>query len=420
MSYTTPDIKDNPINKINSSLVTEASLSSMIKSQFSWLQEQQFYEIEAGEVIKVLNEVEDLPPLPDTGKPDYSYYGAVKARQLTSELEVEEKNLPWRFPLNTSIRAMPVEGETVLCVKYLDEPYYVDIVNRFQNPNLNSRDAGTSEIQLEEDEEIQLSYYSEISASSGNTTTPPPDSIKRNYDSQNIFAPIQVQNVKLNPGDTLLQGRFGNVIRFSSDQKNSDFSSNIKLSTGQLYIPQGRELDRVIDDPTAVIEQNINRDASSIYLTENETVDLQSNYGLTSKVLPGQLLSNRKAFSGAQVIVNSDNVVLNARLNDVQLMASQNVNMTARRRINLEAPIINLGDRTASQALIKGDMFMEVFKILLVSLKTFATRLGDITAPNPNNKIIELELAAESLKTQIDVLVLPFLADTLSKRNYTS
>ena len=101
-------------------------------------------------------------------------------------------------------------------------------------------------------------------------------------------------------------------------------------------------------------------------------------------------------------------------------MASQNVNMTARRRINLEAPIINLGDRTASQAIIKGDVFMEVFKILLVSLKTFATRLGDITAPNPNNKIIELELAAESLKTQIDVLVLPFLSDTLSKRNYTS
>ena len=418
MAYTTPDIKDNPINKINSSLVTEASLSSMIKSQFSWLQEQQFYEIEAGEVIKVLTEVEDLPPLPDTGKPDYSYYGAVKARQLTSELEVEEENLPWRFPLNTSIRAMPVEGETVLCVKYLDEPYYVDIVNRFQNPNLNSRDAGTSEIQLEEDEEIQLSYYNEISASSGNTTTPPPDSIKRNYDSQNIFAPIQVQNVKLNPGDTLLQGRFGNVIRFSSDQKNRQFSSNVKISTGQLYIPNGRELQKVIDDPRAVVEQNINSDASSIYLTENETVDLSVN--LISKVLPGQLLSNRKAFSGAQVIVNSDNVVLNARLNDVQLMASQNVNMTARRRINLEAPIINLGDRTASQALIKGDMFMEVFKILLVSLKTFATRLGDITAPNPNNKIIELELAAESLKTQIDVLVLPFLSDTLSKRNYTS
>ena len=111
---------------------------------------------------------------------------------------------------------------------------------------------------------------------------------------------------------------------------------------------------------------------------------------------------------------------MNARLNDAHLIANQNVNMTARRRINLEAPIINLGDRTASQAIIKGDVFMEVFKILLVSLKTFATRLGDVTAPNPNNKIIELELAANSFKDQIDLLVLPFLSDTLSKRNYTS
>ena len=418
MSYFTPDIKDNPINKINTSLVTEASLSSMIKSQFSWLGSQQFYEIEAGEVIVVLTEVDDLPPLPDTGEPDYSYYGAIKARQLTSELETKEENLPWRFPLNTSTRVMPVKGETVLCVKYLDEPYYVDVVNRLQNPNLNSRDAGDSEILLEEDDQIQLDYYNEVEESLGNPTSPPPESIKKSYDSQNIFAPIQIQNVKLNPGDTLLQGRFGNIIRFSSDQKNSEFSSNIKLSTGQLHIPQGRELDRVIADPKAVIEQNIKRDASSIYLTENETVDLSVD--LISKVLPGQLLSNRKAFSGAQVIINSDNVALNARKNDVHLMASQNVNMTARRRINLEAPIINLGDRTASQAIIKGDVFMEVFKILLVSLKTFATRLGDVTAPNPNNKIIELELAANSFKDQIDLLVLPFLSDTLSKRNYTS
>ena len=418
MSYFTPDIKDNPINKINTSLVTEASLSSMIKSQFSWLGSQQFYEIEAGEVIVVLTEVDDLPPLPDTGEPDYSYYGAIKARQLTSELETKEENLPWRFPLNTSTRVMPVKGETVLCVKYLDEPYYVDVVNRLQNPNLNSRDAGDSEILLEEDDQVQLDYYNEVEESLGNPTSPPPESIKKSYDSQNIFAPIQIQNVKLNPGDTLLQGRFGNVIRFSSDQKNSDFSSNIKLSTGQLYIPQGREFDRVLADPKAVIEQNIKRDASSIYLTENETVDLSVN--LISKVLPGQMLSNRKAFSGAQVIINSDNVALNARKNDVHLMASQNVNMTARRRINLEAPIINLGDRTASQAIIKGDVFMEVFKILLVSLKTFATRLGDVTAPNPNNKIIELELAANSFKDQIDLLVLPFLSDTLSKRNYTS
>ena len=418
MAYFTPDIKDNPINKINTSLVTEASLSSMIKSQFSWLGSQQFYEIEAGEVIVVLTEVDDLPPLPDTGEPDYSYYGAIKARQLTSELETKEENLPWRFPLNTSTRVMPVKGETVLCVKYLDEPYYVDVVNRLQNPNLNSRDAGDSEILLEEDDQVQLDYYNEVEESFGNPTSPPPESIKKSYDSQNIFVPIQIQNVKLNPGDTLLQGRFGNIIRFSSDQKNSDFSSNIKLSTGQLHIPQGRELDRVIADPKAVIEQNIKRDASSIYLTENETVDLSVN--LISKVLPGQMLSNRKAFSGAQVIINSDNVALNARKNDVHLMASQNVNMTARRRINLEAPIINLGDRTASQAIIKGDVFIEVFKELCMALKTFAERCGNVTAPNPLAKILELELAADSFKLRIDTKVLPHLSDTLSKRNYTS
>jgi hypothetical protein len=223
----------------------------------------------------------------------------------------------------------------------------------------------------------------------------------------------------MNPGDTLLQGRFGTVIRFSSDQKNSAFSSNIKISTGQLYNETDLSvLQKLEDNPEATVKQNINSDASSIYLTENETVDLSVD--LISKVLPGQLLSNRKAFSGAQVIINSDNVVMNARLNDAHLIANQNVNMTARRRINLEAPIINLGDRTASQAIIKGDIFIEVFKELCMALKTFAERCGNVTAPNPLAKILELELAADSFKLRIDTKVLPHLSDTLSKRNYTS
>ena len=419
MAYSNSDIKESPIGNINASFVTEESLSDILQTQYSYLANQQFYEIEAAEVLQVLIREDDLPRIPDSADPDFSYYGAVKARQFISEINVDLEKLPWRFPLNTSTRAMPLEGETVLCVNYLDEPYYIDVVNRSRNPNVNDRDSGISSVGQKEEQLEELNYYTEIEETDGNPTTPPPGAGRKIYDKENIFTPLKIQNLQMNPGDTLLQGRFGNVIRFSSDQKNSAFSSNIKISTGQLYNETDLSvLQKLEDNPEATVKQNINSDASSIYLTENETVDLA--HTLISKTTPGQLLSNRKAFSGAQVIVNSDNVTLNARLNDVHLMASQNVNMTARRRINLEAPIINLGDRTASQAIIKGDVFMEVFKILLVSLKTFATRLGDVTAPNPNNKIIELELAANSFKDQIDLLVLPFLSDTLSKRNYTS
>jgi hypothetical protein len=419
MAYSTPDIEEKSPLNIDASFVTEESLNSILQTQYSHLANQKFYEIEAAEVIKVITREEDLERIPGTADPDFSYYGAIKARQFISEKNTPEQNLPWRFPLNTSMRAMPLKGETVLCVNYLDEPYYIDVINRSRNPNINDRDGGISNIGSKEQQSEKLNYYTEVDESGGNPTTPPPGPDGKVYDEENIFTPLKIQNLQMNSGDTLLQGRFGNVIRFSSDQKNTAFSSNIKISTGQLYNETDLTvLQKLEDNPEATVEQNINSDASSIYLTENETVDLSVE--LVSKVLPGRILSNRSEFSGAQVILNSDNVTMNARLNDVHLIASQNVNMTARRRINLEAPIINLGDRTASQALIKGDIFMEVFKTLLVSLKTFASRCGDITAPNPNNKIIELELAAESLKTQIDVLVLPFLSETLSKRNYTS
>jgi len=419
MAYSTPDIDELPVHKIEASFVTEESLNSILQTQYSHLANQKFYEIEAAEVIQVITREEDLERIPGTADPDFSYYGAIKARQFVSETHVNDDKLPWRFPLNTSTRVMPVKGETVLCVTYLGEPYYIDVINRSRNPNINDRDGGMSNLLSKEGESDKLKYYTQIDESGGNPATPPPGVGKKTYDEENIFTPLKIQNLQMNPGDTLLQGRFGNVIRFSSDQKNTAFSSNIKISTGQLYNETDLSvLQKLEDNSEATVEQNINSDASSIYLTENETVDLSIE--LVSKVLPGRLLANRSEFSGAQVIVNSDNVVMNARVNDVHLVASQNINLTAKRRITLEAPIINLGDRTASQAIIKGDIFMEVFKILLVSLKTFAERCSDVTAPNPLSKIQELELAAESLKTQINVLVLPFLSDTLSKRNYTS
>ena len=44
--------------KINSSLVTEESLSSIIKTEFGYLANQKFYEIEAAEVLRVKITVE--------------------------------------------------------------------------------------------------------------------------------------------------------------------------------------------------------------------------------------------------------------------------------------------------------------------------------------------------------------------------
>jgi|TARA_Y100000361_G_scaffold152712_1_gene172821 hypothetical protein len=418
--------------KINSSLVTEESLSSIIKTEFGYLANQKFYEIEAAEVLRVITSEEDLEKakrlIPDTTNPDISYYGAIKARQFTSEQGVDEEKLPWRFPLNSNFVKLPIKGETVLCVDYRDEPFYVDVVNRKRNLSLNVRDTGLSDLTKKEESELKVNRYQDIFNTDGNSSIPDESQIDDlGYDDNGTFKPLVIGQTKLNPGDTVLQGRFGNVIRLSSEQDEQPNSSNIKMSTGQLHTNGTsveddarfkKEALNLQESGIGLVEQAINTDASSLYLTENETIDLTVD--LISKVAPGRILSNRDSFSGAQLMGNSDNIVFNARLNDVHLFANQNINLTARDRINFEAPIINLGDRTAAQRLVKGDIFIEVFKTLLISLKVFANRLTDVTAPNPNNSILELEMAATKLREQIDSGVLPFLEDTLSNRNFTS
>ena len=70
---------------------------------------------------------------------------------------------------------MPLIGETVLCVNYLNEPYYCDVVNRLKNPNINVRDFGLSNLGTEkEDPNVRLDYYKKIQDTLGNVSSPSP------------------------------------------------------------------------------------------------------------------------------------------------------------------------------------------------------------------------------------------------------
>lgn len=91
------------------------------------------------------------------------------------------------------------------------------------------------------------------------------------------------------PGDVIMEGRWGNSIRFGSTSATAKFKNTWSEGSIEAGNPitiirngQGRSLDETAWLPTV---ENINRDPSSIYLTKGQKIvidDIQNNFSLAS------------------------------------------------------------------------------------------------------------------------------------------
>ena len=70
-------------------------------------------------------------------------------------------------------------------------------------------------------------------------------------------------------------------------------------------------------------------------------------------------LTYPQKYDGKQVIINSDRIVFNTKLNSIHAFSKNEISMAADRRMNLESPIVNLADRMATEPAIAGDQLMD-------------------------------------------------------------
>jgi hypothetical protein len=224
----------------------------------------------------------------DLGKITYQLMDNLQARTLDSG-----GNPPAR-PVYSSLKQYPVEGEFVLLVQgpsiALNENrdnrdfYYLPPFNLWNASNHNAlpdlgdysdwantdtRGYGAS---LETNQPVNLSSTASINYPLG-PNFPEKDNIK---------------TLRQFAGDVTIEGRWGNSIRFGSTSQNSRFD-NYWSEVGDAGSPitiirngQGTQLNNEGWIPTV---ENINRDPSSIYLTNGQKIvidDIQNNFSLLS------------------------------------------------------------------------------------------------------------------------------------------
>lgn len=179
---------------------------------------------------------------------------------------------------------------------------------------------------------------------------------------QKVVSPLQPYE-----GDFLLEGRFGNSIRFGSsvntsyptgyyyksapwNTANGDGDPIIVLSNGRNNLP-AKEL----------IVENIETDASSLYLTSTQQLD-------TLK-LSKDLTVHNNAFAGSQFVGVADRVILRAK-QDVAVIDSEE-------GIVLNTPNeIYIGGEDASEPLTHGLVLQQIIQLLVQSIAAGATGPG--------------------------------------------
>jgi hypothetical protein len=203
--------------------------------------------------------------------------------------------------------------------------------------------------------------------------------------SQNTF----VEKANIHPlmpymGDSLLEGRHGQSLRFGSTAKSKSEISNNWSSTGTngdpITILRNGQPTKVSDEGWIPIVENISQDLTSIYLTSYQKIPFsianENFVSYTTKpTLPAQ-------FANPQIILNSDRVVINAKTDSVLISGQNSIGISSNGSVNVDASShyissndIKLGSKNATQPVLLGDNTVDLLIELTEAVKNLASIL---------------------------------------------
>lgn len=366
-------------NKVMGSLFTDkqrkpleiASTAEAASAALSY-ESGKFYELESAEVIDII-----LDPF----HPEFTNWndiGKIKARLINSEVNKDVQSLQWINPSTNGIKKFPLLHEIVIVGEFASDKsvdnhtarnqyYFMPPLNIFNSVNENtmpnvSIDTKESNVDKKDYEKNQIENYNE--RTSGATTEQSFEydvAVGTNEKNPNgdYLGNTFLQNYDIVPllpfeGDTILEGRFGNSIRFGSTIKLNESSPEIP---GGGHMPNWWSEEGINGDPIMIIRngqsplsskteidepavEDLDSDGAIIMLTSGQTIDFCpacDNMVTWQKTQPHTLYNSQGkeglktnlmrdyTFSGNQIIMSSDRIVMNARKNEFMVYANGDI-----------------------------------------------------------------------------------------------
>lgn len=339
-----------------------------------------------------------------------SYMGAVQYR-IVGQPSSDDASLPVAFPYDKNFKTLPVVNESVEIIQNNGVSYYRRIGTE-RTPNVDSKKTIISELFPPEQQPVDKKKNYQTVGATGTEMSNVNESSK--YDKYGDYFQEEpgIHKLKMYEGDTLIETRFGQSVRFSAfNNPNNIFSPTIILRNSENAESKKKE----IKLPS---EEDINRDGSIIVLGSNQyqlpfqpgTVDDKGSTDFETK--PNTFKSYPSKLIGDQILINSGRIILSAKnaemifyskknygfISDgalsidnklgVDVNVGDNTNYTTNDRdINLNTGNgkINLGN-TKLEPLVKGDAWVSLMEELIDAIvqQVFLTPAGP-SATGPTN-----------------------------------
>lgn len=292
----------------------------------------------------------------DETHPDWELYGKDQAingiRFKVLNSSQEEGEFPFAFCGVTSINKVPLINELVEIIyeisdsseetSYKPKAYYTRVLNVWNNAAHNaSPDINTSTEDIDLGKDV-----------------------------------VEVETVKsLNPfpGDTIIEGRLGQSLRFSGYyHPKSILPLPDKSNNAEPYaiLRVGQDIQ---DDSLLRYTEDINKDHSSIYLTSNHIIPLEAS-STKQDTYRTDAPASLNTYQGKQVVINSDRVVLHSANNHLLLNSKNSIgfsgnslNLDGTEYTSIDSPAIYLGSK-AEEPVLKGDTAVKLLEDILNAL----------------------------------------------------
>lgn len=364
---------------------------------------------------KIFEEVENTT---DYFEKDGLYYGAIRYR-TPEQAETKDEDLKVAFPLDRYNFTLPVRGEIVSIEVINGKPFYKAI--SFQNSvgfNTNLDVLLNTVKTIEQNSNTAgLATFKEVQATgiaNSNEPNVTQTTVNKGFAGKYYKRNVRLHQLKPNEGDTILQGKAGNSIRFSgylhSDRTDGKQYPAILIRNGENAESQ---INNKIFDTTT---EDVNKDGTSIQITSGEYISLFKETVGVDKEAVGKYPSSDE-LKGDQIVVNSGRIILSAKTSELFLFSKKNlsiftddiVTIDADRGINFivqNGPIqiatsgnnnviigvengkIFAGNDTATEPMLLGNVMVDLMSRLIdaINQMTIATPSGP-SAPGPIDKI---------------------------------
>ncbi len=352
---------------------------------------------------------------------EYNSIGGILFEDITNPSDQTIESLQFALPLYSNISFLPLINEIVYLISLPTSEtqknvssgralYYFQSINIWNSIHHNA---------------LPNTLATQPTNAQKYTITEAGVEIQSDVENENItlgrtFKERPIRNLQPYEGDVLIEGRWGNTIRFGSTVDNSTPPnpwSNSGVNGEPITIIKNGQTETE-EDPWIPQVENINTDKSSIYLTSNQQISIGAASTDYSSYTPsfGEVPSSPSSYNGSQVIVNSGRLLFNSKDDHILLSSARTISFGAQKGFNFDTPSnfvvkvgtkIMLGDKEESttEPLILGDKFLKDFQKLLTNVVSLTSALGTVGTPIPFTPNVAVAQTATKVGLQAQTML---------------